>query len=350
MEAIGSLRAGIAVRRGAVGGIALALVLVLAGASDARRPRACSLTARAQFAACQNDLKDDKFEGKAICLNLADKDERRECIDELKVAAGEAREECRDQRDARRDLCGEIGEEPYDPSFDPAGFDDDFSNLTTPNSHYPIAVGNQWKYVGGDETITVEVLDKTKLIEGVTCIVVNDLVEEDGEAIENTDDWLAHALNGDIWYCGEIAQNFEVFPGDDPEEAELVDVEGSWKAGRDGAKAGILFPHMPMVGDVYRQEWAPGDAEDVAQVLATNYGFGNDAALDAFVPQALADLLCNDDCIVTGEFTPIEPDAFEHKYYAPGIGLFLEVEPASGETVQLVDCNVHPTCAMLPAP
>ncbi|MGH9461894.1 MAG: hypothetical protein ACRD1X_11790, partial [Vicinamibacteria bacterium] len=69
-----------------------------------------------------------------------------------------------------------------------------------------------------------------------------------------------------------------------------------------------------------------------------------------FVPQALADLLCANDCVVTAEFTPIEPGVLQRKYYAQGIGLFLEVDPESGEINQLVDCNFDTRCAMLPAP
>ena len=32
--------------------------------------------------------------------------------------------------------------------------------------------------------------------------------------------------------------------------------------------------------------------------------------LDEHVPEALAELLCNSDCVVTHEFSPIEPDVF----------------------------------------
>jgi hypothetical protein len=104
------------------------------------------------------------------------------------------------------------------------------------------------------------------------------------------------------------------------------------------------------VGDTYRQEWSVGNAEDAAEVLSTTYGYGNDATLDEHVPQALAELLCNDDCWVTGEFTPLEPGGFERKYYAPGIGRFLEVNPGTGDVVQLVDCSFDARCAALPAP
>ena len=54
--------------------------------------------------------------------------------------------------------------------------------------------------------------------------------------------------DGTVWYFGEIARNYE--------EGELVDIEGSWVAGVDGAKAGILMPASPSPGQIYRQEYA----------------------------------------------------------------------------------------------
>lgn len=105
------------------------------------------------------------------------------------------------------------------------------------------------------------------------------------------------------------------------------------------------------MGQVYRQEFAPGVAEDAARVLSTTYAFGSDAELDAHVPQPLAELPCAAaDCVVTAEFSALDPGAFERKYYARGIGLFLEVSPEDGETVELVDCNVDPLCDALPIP
>jgi hypothetical protein len=210
-------------------------------------------------------------------------------------------------------------------------------------------VGNQWVYAGGDETITVRVLDETKRIEGVTCIVVHDRVEEDGEPVEDTDDWSGQRKDGSVAYCGEISREFETFEGDDPQEPELISIEGSWKAGRDGDLAGTLFLAEPAVGETYRQEWSPGNAEDAATVVSTSYRLGEDPALDLHVPRALAQRMCGaGDCVVTREFTPIEPDARELKYYAREVGLFLEVDPRSGSTVELVECNVSARCVGLP--
>lgn len=311
---------------------------------------ACSRTAWDAFVACHFEVEDDFWEARGICRNESNPDERADCFDEARQKRKEARELCWEQWAARRNLCDALGEGRYDPPFEPQDFETDLDDLAHPNPYFPLAVGNLWVYEEEEATVTVEVLDKTKQIEGVTCFVVHDLEEEDGEVSEDTDDWFAHAIAGDVHYCGEISGEFEFFDGDDPEEAELVSIDGSWKAGRDGAKSGVLVPLAPQVGDVYRQEWALGDAEDVAEVLSVDYGFGDDPELDENVPKQLATLLCNDDCRVTREFTPLEPEAEERKYYAPGIGLFLEVDVESGDAVQLVECNVDPLCDALPQP
>ena len=46
-----------------------------------------------------------------------------------------------------------------------------------------------------------------------------------------------------------------------------------------------------------------------------------------------------DDVLETRDWTPIEPDVLEFKYYAPGVGLVLEVDPDSGERVELININ-----------
>lgn len=323
--------------------------LLLASPASAQRG-ACSATAWVGANACRFDVRDDRWEGVGICLNESDPEAVQECLEELAEELAEASEECDEVYEARLDLCEAVGEAPYDPPFDPADFDSDFANPTQPNPWYPLGIGNTWDYEGGDENIHIVVENATKLIEGVTCITVNDVAREEGVVLEDTDDWIALALDGSVHYCGEIAQNFEIFEGDVPDDPELVDVEGSWKTGRDGAKPGVLMQANPQVGQLYRQEFAFGDAEDAGEVLSTDYDFATGGELNAHVPQALAELLCDGDCVVTRDFTPLEPDANERKYYAPGLGLFLEVEVDSGDTVQLVDCNFDARCAVLPQP
>ena len=47
---------------------------------------------------------------------------------------------------------------------------------------------------------------------------------------------------------------------------------------------------------------------------------------------------CRGNCVITKDFTPISPDAIEHKYYAPGVGFILEFDPETpGERLELIE-------------
>ena len=329
--------------------VAALLPVGLPGATAAAE-EPCTRTAQIQFAACKHEVSDDRLVERAKCVNLADDDERAACMAEVPAVREEGNQLCRDQRDARFTVCSAIGQGPYDPSFEPSDFTTDFTSPTVVNPYLPLEVGHRWAYAtpAADETNTIEVLDKTKLIEGVTCVVSRDLVSVGGVAKEFTDDWLGQATNGDVFYCGEEVKDYETFAGDVPQDPELVSIDGSFKVGRDGDAPGIVFLAAPVVGVTYRQEYSLGNAEDIATILSTTYDFGDDATLDQFVPEALADHLCSNDCVVTAESTPISPGVVERKYYAPGIGLFLEVPVDSGEITRLVECNMDPRCATLP--
>lgn len=320
----------------------LAMLFVVA-AQPAAAATPCKTSAVKARQACIFDAKDDLYEGKAKCHHISDAGDREECFDEGQEEFLEAKEECIEVFEFRSDFCEDSGEFRYDPEFRAAMFTDTFDNL---NPLWPLAPGNWWRLESEEETIVVTVLDATKRIKkAINCIVVNDVVSEgDGPVIEDTDDWYAQAHNGDIYYCGESSKDYEIFEGDDPEEPELVAIDGSFKHGVEGAKAGLLISANPMVGDMYRQEFALGDAEDGAEVLSTTYNYGDKGGLDKHVPQELAELFCSDgDCVVLREFNLQEPDTpLAKKYFSPGVGLFLEVE--GNEVVELVACNVDPRC------
>jgi hypothetical protein len=310
----------------------------------------CSETAELLFNACGGEVRNDFWVASAVCLNLSDKAERNECYAEARSSRAESRHECRAQLGWRRRACRTLGENRYDPDFDPASFETDFSNLQHPNAYFPLAIGNFWKYEGSGELNTVEVLDETKLIDGVTCVVVNDQVFQDGDLVEDTDDWFAQATDENVWYCGEEVKDLESFDGDNPRKPELVSIDGSFKAGREGDKPGIIFRASPVEGEAYLEEFSLGNAEDATQILSTSYSFGDDPELDEFVPQALADLLCAGDCVVSRNFSLLEPGVVALKYYAAGIGFFLEVDPESGDLIQLTDCSFDSRCSALPEP
>jgi len=207
-------------------------------------------------------------------------------------------------------------EDNSDSVIDP----DDFSDPVD-NPYFPLVVGTTFILEGESdgEDIRVEmyVTDQTKEIMGVTTMVIREREWEDGELIEDTFDWYANDNEGNVWYFGEDSKEYD--------DGELVSTAGSWEAGVDGAEPGILMKTDPQVGDVYQQEYYEGEAEDMAEVLS----------LDA---SATVEYGSFDNCLQTKEWTPLEPGVEEHKFYASGVGLLLEVAVTEGdERLELVD-------------
>jgi hypothetical protein len=185
---------------------------------------------------------------------------------------------------AQRGLCDEIGEGSHDPDMDPSLFQDP-RNPTATNPYFLLDIGNRWVYQEEDERIEIVILDETKRVEDIDCIVYNDRVFKDGLLVEDTDDWFAIRTDGTIEYCGEGVQDFEMFEGDDPMDVQLVSIDGSFKAGVDGAKSGTAFLGDPVPDTTYRQEWDAGNAEGVERVLANDYAYGQNEELDEIVPR-----------------------------------------------------------------
>jgi hypothetical protein len=283
----------------------------------------CKSTAQNTRISCVYECAVDYRLACAKCDNLADPEEREACEQEAWEEVKEKTKECREQYNARVELCDDLGPDPYDPEIDPNDFMSIENMKANPNPYVPLIPGTCRTYKAdtdeGTETIEVCVTDDTREILGVNCMVVRDTVTLDGELTEDTLDYYAQDLDGNLWYFGENSYSYE--------DDRIVSVEGSWIAGVDGAKAGIIMYADPQIGDLYRQEFLPGEAEDMAEVLA----------LDKAVSVPYGNF---ENCVMTKDFTPIEPDLKEHKYYAKDVGVVLEVNVETGERVELVD--VHP--------
>lgn len=303
----------------------VAATFLLPDTSDARRRRRrrpprpqltiCQATAQQMSLGCELEAKEDRHVGVAKCYNVVDSEEQQECYAEVREEFSEIIAECSGQHEARWALCLEPGMSgAYDPDIDPDDFVDGIDN-----PYAPFSPGSVWVYEKdgeeGLETIQIEVLPDTLEIEGIECTQVRDRAWLDGELIEDTIDWLAQDVDGNVWYIGEISKNFE--------DGLLKDLEGSWVYGEDGAKPGYWVKADPAVGEFYRQEWLAGDAEDVVEVISTDS--------DVVVPFANGNPV-----LETRDFTPLEPDAEEFKYYVPGVGFVMEVDPESGEALELI--------------
>jgi hypothetical protein len=326
-----------------VGGFITITLPALSSAGDSF----CTQTASKMLNSCNSEVYADFYKGQANCINLDESRERAECNSQVNEDRSEGFTSCKEQFASRKDACRLLGEERYDPEVEPDMFDANFRNPSNPNEFFPVKVGFRWEYQGSDEFNTVEVLDRAKLIDEIYCVVIRDRVFKDGKLVEDTDDWAALNKNGDVFYCGEEAKEYEFFPGDRPPKPELVTIDGSFKHDRDHDKGGLLFLGRPEKGLTYRQESSLGNAEDMAQVASVTFPAGAHDALKRFVPPALVRLLCHDDCVVIREWSVLEPGHFAYKYYARDVGFFLETKPDSGEVLQLVRCNVSPLCSQL---
>jgi hypothetical protein len=184
---------------------------------------------------------------------------------------------------------------------------DDFTTEID-NPYWPMRPGSRWVYREGKSRVEVTVTGVTKKIIGIDARVVHDVLTENGKVREDTFDWYAQDESGNIWYLGEDTKEFE---------DGKVSTEGSWQAGVDGAQPGVLLPGKPKPGLSYRQEYYKGEAEDAADVLSVD--------ARARVPVGSFQQL-----LQTKEYTPLEPDVVEHKFYAKGVGPILAVTVSGG--------------------
>jgi hypothetical protein len=188
------------------------------------------------------------------------------------------------------------------------------------NPYWPMSPGSRWisreREEGHVFRVSVTVTRKTKVVaSGVRARVVHDIVTEKGRVVENTYDWYSQDESGNVWYLGEDTKAYE--PG------KPVSTKGSWEDGVDGARRGIAMPAHPRVGMSYRQEYYRGHAEDQGRVLSLDKR--------ATVPFGTFNRL-----LETKDFTRLEPDATEHKFYAKGIGPILTLAVHGGGREELV--------------
>jgi len=194
--------------------------------------------------------------------------------------------------------------------LDPADFTTEIDN-----PYWPMRPGSRWVYRetdghGGVQHVEVTVTNQTKMISGIETRVIHDLVTTPkGEKVEDTLDWYAQDSKGNLWYLGEDTKEYE--------NGKVTSTEGSWEDGVDGAEAGIIVPAEPKQGLTYREEYYAGHAEDAAEVLGVNgkaqVPFGRFSG-----------------AMMTRNYSGIEPNVEELKYYARGVGPVLELLVSGG--------------------
>jgi hypothetical protein len=174
------------------------------------------------------------------------------------------------------------------------------------NPWFPLPAGTTSTYIGQKDgklaRDVVTVTRRTVTIAGVPCVVVSDRLFLAAHLAERTSDYYAQDASGNVWYFGE--DTAELGPN-----GKVTSTEGTWRAGTDGARAGIFMPAHPRVGRTGLSEHYKGQAEDhwrVAERLGPN-------------------------AILMEEWTPLEPGVLDHKLYVRGTGTALERTVKGGD-------------------
>jgi hypothetical protein len=183
------------------------------------------------------------------------------------------------------------------------------------NPWFPLEPGTVYVYRGVKDgqpaRDVVTVTHRTKRIEGVPCVVVEDRLYLGGRLEERTADWYTQDQAGNVWYFGESTAELD-------RHSRVTSTEGTWQAGRDGAMPGIYMPAHPTVGRSGRQEYYKGQAEDHFRVV--------DLHAAVTVPYT-----SSRDALATEEWTPLEPGTLDRKLYVRGIGTVLEQTVKGGD-------------------
>jgi hypothetical protein len=190
-----------------------------------------------------------------------------------------------------------LSNQSYNPTVEPSRFTDKVTN-----PYFPLTPGTVAIFEGTRDGVPLHiettVTTDTKVVLGVRCVVIRDIVT--GALEERTSDWYAQDTQGNVWYFGEDTKEYT--------NGVVTSTAGSWEAGVDGALPGIIMEANPAQGDAYRQEYRPTVAEDVAMVERLGER--------AHVPSG-----DYSNVVVTNDRDLLDTTKDEHKYFAPGVGM-----------------------------
>ena len=180
----------------------------------------------------------------------------------------------------------------------------DFSSRGS-NPYFILEPGYRLVYEGREDgehvVLTITVIDRTLRIGDVETRIVVERETHNGELVEVSRNYFAICKQtNSVFYFGEDVDNYE--------GGVIVNHNGSWRAGVDEARPGLIMSGTILLGGRYFQEIAPGTALDRAEIIT----------LDATVETPLQRFR---HVLKIKETTPLEPGSVEFKYYAAGVGL-----------------------------
>ncbi len=149
--------------------------------------------------------------------------------------------------------------------------------------------------------LVITVLDDMKEIDGIRTRVVEERETVGEELVEVSRNYYAFCRdNASIFYFGEDVDVYE--------NGKIIGHGGSWKAGENDNRPGLMMPGLALSAASYYQEIAPGIAMDRARIITTDSTI--QTPTDVF-----------EHCLVIEESSDLEPGVREYKNYAPGVGI-----------------------------
>jgi hypothetical protein len=192
---------------------------------------------------------------------------------------------------------------------------------TIDNPWFPLTPGTTFTYHGtkdGKAAVeTFAVTATTKVVAGVTCLVVDDRLSLGGVPTEKLLGYYAQDRAGSVWYFGEDMQELDA-------SGNVVGTDG-WHAGVDKAPPALIMEASPVVGHSFSHDYTKNDFAVLSLSQPVKVPFGS-------FPEAL----------VTREWSPLEPDVETHKFYVSGVGEVRDVA-VKGPTEELVLVSVEHT-------
>jgi hypothetical protein len=172
------------------------------------------------------------------------------------------------------------------------------------NGYIVLDPGHQLVLQHGGTRLQITVLDKTEEVNGVTTRVVEEREWDKGQLTEVSRNYYAICeQTQDVLHFGE---DVEVYAN-----GKLVNTDGTWRAGSNSNRPGLVIAGSPRLNMKYYQEIAPGVTLNRGEVVS----------LSATCKTAAGTFT---GCMKVRGTSGMDPKKLEYKYYAPNIGLVID--------------------------
>ena len=170
------------------------------------------------------------------------------------------------------------------------------------SAYFVLEPGYQQVLEKGPLRLQITVLDDTKVVDGVTTRVVEEREWDKGVLHEVSRNYYAMCeQTQDVLHFGEDVEVYDV-------NGKFLKNDGTWLAGSNGHRPGLVIPGAPKLGMKYYQEIAPGVSLNRGEIVSLSQTCKTSAG--TFTK-----------CMKIKGTSGMDAKKLEYKYYAPNVGL-----------------------------